>query len=147
MIPFTGLADKKVALFGNLRWILLTLIIFALIPKTFASQRTEKIPIKKAGIWMKEHGPGTPVIMTQGKLGKRISFYADGTFLEIPHNHQDLFKAARENRVKFLAINEKDYEEHYPGLIQSLNPEHFKKEVVIGNSSGRYVIRIYSVRN
>lgn len=140
------LTATKGVIFRNLQWILLTLIIFALIPKTISSQRTEKVPIKKAGIWIKEHGPRNPVIMTQGKLGKRIAFYADGTFLEIPRN-QELFEVARENRVKFLAINEKDYEKLYPDLIRALNPERFKEEVVIGKPSGRYVIRIYSVRH
>lgn len=141
------LVDTRAALLGNLRWILLGLFILALLPKTISSQRTEKLPIKKAGIWMKEHGPKNPVIMSQRGLGGRIAFYADGTSVEIPHNQKNLFEAATKNRVKFLAINEKNSEMRYPGLLDSLNPEQFKEEVVIGNPSRRYVIRIYSVRN
>lgn len=140
------LAPKKGFIIKNLHWVLLTLIVFSLIPKTIASQRTEKVPIKKAGLWIKGHGPRNPVIMTQRKLGSRIAFYADGTFLEIPRN-QEPFEAARENGVTFLAINEKEHDKFYTGLIQSINPEQFKEEVIIGKPSGSYVIRIYSVRN
>ncbi|MFX0197386.1 MAG: ArnT family glycosyltransferase, partial [Candidatus Hodarchaeota archaeon] len=129
----------------NFRWVLLILIVFALLPKTLASQRSGKVPLKEAGIWLKEHGPSNPVIMGQGESGRRIAFYSDGTFLEIPFT-QDLFEYAKEKRVDFLAVNEKRIEQAYPGLIGTLDPENFREEVIIGKSLGSYVIRIYSVR-
>jgi 4-amino-4-deoxy-L-arabinose transferase-like glycosyltransferase len=138
-------SQKCGAGFRNMRWILLILIVLALLPKTLAPQRVEKVPIKEAGIWIKEHGARNPVVMTQGRL-VRIAFYADGTFLEVPKD-QDLFEYAKKNRVNFLAINEKDIERSHPNLIHSLDSEQFREEVVIGKSSGSYVIRIYSVRS
>ena len=137
--------DKKGVSLRNMRWILLILIVLALLPKTLAPQRVEKIPIKEAGRWIGEHGPRDPVIMAHGGLA-RIAFYADGSFLEIPRN-QDLYEYAKEKQVDFLAINEKDIERSHQNLIHSLNPEQFKEEVVIGKSSGFYVIRIYSVKS
>lgn len=137
--------DNRGAVSRNMQWILLILIVLALLPKTLAPQRVEKIPIKEAGIWIGEHGPRDPVIMGHGSLA-RIAFYADGSFLEAPKG-QDLFEYARENRVNFLAINEKEIERSHPYLIHSLSPEQFKEEIVIGKSSGPYVIRIYSVKN
>jgi hypothetical protein len=137
--------DKRGAVLRNMQWILLILIVLALLPKTLAPKRVEKIPIKEAGIWVGEHGPRDPVIMAQGGLA-RIAFYADGRFLEVPRG-QDLFEYAKKNRVNILAINEKDIERSHPNLIHSLSPEQFKEEVVIGKSSGPYVIRIYSVKN
>ena len=141
----TKSCHKGNAGFRNMRWILLILIVLALLPKTLAPQRVEKVPLKKAGIWIKEHGTGNPVVMTQGKL-IRIVFYADGRFVEVPQD-QDLFEYAKKNRVNFLAINEKDIEGVHPNLIHSLDSEQFKEEVVIGKSSGPYVIRIYSVKS
>ena len=138
-------SQKSGAGFRNMRWILLILIVLALLPKTLAPQRVEKIPIKEAGIWIKEHGVRNPVVMTQGKL-VRIAFYADGRFVEVPKD-QDLFEYAKKNRVDFLVINEKDIEGAHPNLIHSLHSEQFKEEVVIGKSSGPYVIRIYSVKS
>ncbi len=137
--------EKRGAGLRNMRWILLILIVLALLPKTLAPQRVEKIPIKEAGIWIGTHGPRDPVIMGHGGLA-RIAFYADGRFVEVPKD-QDLFEYAKKNRVDFLAINEKDIEQSIPSLIHSLDPEQFKEEVVIGKSSGSYVIRIYSVRS
>jgi len=141
----TGSKDKRGVSSRNMRWVLLIVIILALLPKTLAPQRAEKIPVKEAGRWIGEHGPRAPVIMAHGGLA-RIAFYADGTFLEAPKD-QDLFEYAKKNRVNFLAINEKDIEQSHPNLIHSLDPEQFKEEVVIGESSGSYVIRIYSVES
>ena len=141
----TKSSDKRGARLRNMRWILLILIVLALLPKTLAPQRVEKIPIKEAGIWIGEHGPREPVIMGQGGLA-RIAFYADGTFLEVPRD-KDLFEYAKKNRVNFLAINEKDIEQSHPHLMYSIDPEQFKEEAVIGKSSGPYVIRIYSVKS
>ncbi len=134
----------RVALFRHLRWVLLGSIVFILLPKTLASQRFEKVPLKEAGIWMREHGPTNPVVMVQGKM-RRIVFYANGVFLEIPRN-EDLLEFVKKNHVDFLAINEKDIEKSNPGLIHSLDPEYFNEEVVVGKSSERYVIRIYAVK-
>ena len=135
----------RLASFRYLGWPLLVLIVLTLLPKTLVSQRVEKIPIKEAGIWMKEHGPTNPVIMGQGQL-VRIAFYADGTFLQVPRD-QDLFEYAKKNQVNFLAVKEKNIEKTHPGLSPSLNPEHFKEEVAVGRPSGPYLIRIYSVKN
>lgn len=129
----------------NSGWFLMILIVLLLLPMTLASQRAEKIPIKKAGIWIREHGPKNPLIMAEDDLA-RIAFYADGIFIGIPRN-QDPFDYARGKKVNFIAINEKDIDRAYPGLKQSLNLGYFKEEIVIGKSSGPYVIRIYSIRN
>ncbi len=134
----------RVALFRYLQWILLGSIVLILLPKTLASQRFEKLPIKEAGIWMREHGPANPVVMAQGEM-RRTVFYADGVFSEIPRN-EDLLEFVKKNHVDFLAINEKNIEKSNPGLIHSLDPEYFHEEVVVGKSSERYVIRIYSVK-
>ena len=137
--------DGRGAGLRNIHWILLVVIILALLPKTLAPQRAEKIPIKEAGRWIGAHGPKAPVIMAHGGLA-RIAFYADGAFLEVPKG-QDLFEYAKRNRVNFLAINEKDIDRSHANLVNSIDPDHFKEEVVIGEHSGSYVIRIYSVES
>lgn len=130
--------------FRSVGWVLMILIVFLLLPQTLASQRAEKISIKEAGIWIREHAPKDPVIMGQDNLG-RIAFYANGVFLGLPRN-QDLFDYAKKNRVNFMAVDEKDIEQSHPGLMQSLNPERFKEEVVIRKSSPNSTIKIYSVK-
>ncbi len=137
--------DGRGAGLRNIHWVLLIVIILALLPKTLAPQRAEKIPIKEAGRWIAAHGPRAPVIMAHGGLA-RIAFYADGTFLEVPRD-QDLFEYAKRNRVNFLAINEKDIDQSHANLVNSIDSGHFKEEVVIGEHSGSYVIRIYSVES
>jgi hypothetical protein len=117
--------------FMNMRWILLILVVLALLPKPLAPQRAEKIPIKEAGIWIKEHGARNPVVMTKGRLA-RIAFYADGPFLEVPKD-QDLFEYARKNRVDFLAINEKDIEESHPYLFGEKLRYSGEQTVVFGH--------------
>jgi hypothetical protein len=139
------LKDRKSVGLRNIHWILLIVIVLGLLPKTLAPRRVEKIPLKEAGRWIGAHGPRDPVIMAPGGLA-RVAFYADGTLVEVPRN-EDLFEYARKNRVNFLAINEKDIKQSHLSLIHSLDPEQFKEEVVIGESSGPYVIRIYSVRS
>ncbi len=134
---------KKTANLKRLRWALVGVIVFALLPKTLASQRIEKMPIRQAGVWIKENGPKNPTVVGQGDLA-RIGFYAEGTFFEIPRD-QELNQFLRQRRVDFLAINQRDIANTHPGLIDSLDSERFKREVVFGVASGPYVITIYSV--
>jgi hypothetical protein len=131
--------------FRYLQWALVVLIVFILLPKALASQRAEKIPMKEAGIWIREHGSENPVIIGQRQLVWRIAFYADGTFIEIPGDH-DLFEYAEENQAHFLVVNEKDREKNHPRLNHSINPEHFQEEVEIGDPSGFYLIKIYAIK-
>ena len=137
--------DKVNVFLRNTGWFLMILIVLFLLPKTLSPQRVEKIPLKEAGIWIKEHGPKDPVIMAHNDL-RRIAFYANGIFLEILRN-QDLVNYPEEKRVNFLVINEKDIEKYHPGLVKSLNPNYFKEEIVIGKSSGSYFIKVYSMKH
>jgi 4-amino-4-deoxy-L-arabinose transferase-like glycosyltransferase len=132
--------------FRYLQWALVVLIVFVLLPKALASQRAEKIPMKEAGIWIKEHGPKNPVIIGQKHLVWRVAFYANGTSIEMPSDH-DLLKYAKEKRVNFLVVNEKKIDNSHLGLNRSFNPDYFKEEVEIGNPSGSYLIKIYSFKN
>jgi len=128
----------------SVHWVLLILVILVLLPKTLTSQRADKIPLKEAGIWIKEHGPRDPVIMGEGRL-VHVAFYGEGTFLELSRN-QDPYVYAKEKQVDFLIVNEKGIERSHPDLIRSLTSDHFCEEVVIGEPSGDYVIRIYSLK-
>ena len=128
----------------NVGWFLMFLIALLLLPQTLAPQRAEKILLKEAGIWIRQHGPKDPVVMTPNHL-RRIAFYANGIFLEIPGN-QDLAKYAKEKRVDFLAVDKKDIEQDPLTLLESLKPEHFREEVVIGKPSEPYEIKVYSMK-
>ncbi len=140
------LARAKFVGFRYLKWALLVLIVFTLVPKALASQRAEKIPIKEAGIWIREHGPKNPVIIGQLKLVWRVAFYANGTSIEMPSDH-DLLEYAKEKRVNFLVVNEKKIDNSHLDLNRSFNPDYFKEEVEIGNPSESYLIKIYSFKN
>ncbi|NIM98592.1 MAG: hypothetical protein GTO24_11085 [candidate division Zixibacteria bacterium] len=144
---FQAAKFKGESLFGlkYLRWALVVAIVVALLPKTLASQRIDKIPIREAGIWIKENGPENPVVMGQDGLA-RVGFYAEGTFIGIPRN-QDLIEFSKKRKVDFLALNQKDIENTRRGLTRFLDSEHFKEEIAFGTASGPYLIRIYSVRN
>ena len=74
-------------------------------------------------------------------------FKKKGRKIYLADEGKTLFEYAKKNRVDFLVINEKDIEGAHPNLVHSLDSEQFKEEVVIGKSSGPYVIRIYSVNN
>lgn len=145
IFPIEKLTRPRIAGMTSIEWALVILIILALLPKTLASQRFEKRPIREAGVWIKENGPKSPVVMCQGGLA-RVAFYADGTFLEIPRD-QDLFEYAKKSQATFLALNEKSIEKTHPGLIHALDQNQFREEITIGESSGPYVIRIYSVKD
>jgi hypothetical protein len=142
--PFRKLNDKGNMFLRNMGWFLMVLIILIFLPKTLTPQRVEKIPLKETGIWIREHGPKDPVIMAPDGL-RRIAFYANGVFLGIPRN-QDLAKYVQEKQVDFLAVNIKDIGQYYPGLLASADSEYFREEVVFGNPTGPYEIKVYSVK-
>jgi 4-amino-4-deoxy-L-arabinose transferase-like glycosyltransferase len=129
----------------DLRWVLVCLVVLALVPKTLAPQRAEKVPIKKAGLWMRDHGPRGPIVMTQGQL-RRAVFYANGVFVAIPGD-EDLVAYAKERAVDFLAFNEKSIGLSHPGLLRSVDSGHFQEVGVFGQPSGTYVIRVFTVKN
>ena len=128
----------------HVQWVLLILAVLVLLPKTLAPQRADKIPLKEAGIWIREHGPRDPVIMGEGQL-VHVAFYGEGTFLDLPRN-EDAYVYAKEKKVDFLVVNEKGIERSYPDLIRWLTADHFREEAVIGKPSGDYVIKIYSLK-
>jgi hypothetical protein len=130
--------------YRQVRSVLLIVVILILLPKTLTSHRADKIPLKEAGVWIKEHGPRDPVIMGDGQL-VYVAFYGEGTFVELPQN-QDPYLYAKERQVDFLIVNDKDMERLHPDLIRSLTADHFREEAVIGEPSGDYVIRIYSLK-
>lgn len=98
------------------------IIIFCIIaamtlPKALKTRRGDKAIRKEAGLWLKQHHPGTMTLVTDRLI---ISLYADTNGLELPKNiyeYDDILYFARSNGADYLAVTEN---------IEEKSPEFFR---------------------
>ena len=83
--------------------IILCMTIAILLPKTLKHQRSDKIWIKKAGIWITKNGPSNPKIMSSDP---RVAYYAGGVNIAtLPgKTFQEIEGLAQKERVDFVVL-------------------------------------------
>ncbi|KPJ57791.1 MAG: hypothetical protein AMS15_09625 [Planctomycetes bacterium DG_23] len=90
-------------------------VLIAMLPKIGRHQRTGKILLKEAGLWLEETGPPEPVIV--GDL-PRLTYYAGGKHIA-SLSYPTIVHNVRKYNADFLIL--RDYEENAP-IINSLGP-------------------------
>lgn len=102
--------------------------IATLTPKALVSQGTGKLPLKEAGIWIKEHTRiPAPVVMCNEPL---VAYYAGGSHFYLPGLGYDQFvEYVRLNKVDYLVLSEKELGQG-GGFVEQLRPEVFRRAEV-----------------
>ena len=141
-LPLAGVGfwvvQKRISFWiGNLnnKWsrflskqITLVIVIFTVLPLTvygLKPQGVDKVPLKKAALWIKEHAQKpVPIIMSNEPL---VAYYAEGKHIYIPGiSYKDFIKYVRKNRVDYLVLGEKEIKEGNL-FIKKLRPDDFRK--------------------
>ncbi len=93
----------------------LTLVI--LLPKTLRPQRSDKIWMKRAGIWIAKSSLPEPKIMSDDP---RVAHYAGGVNIAIPHGKtlQEIESLAREEGVEFVVLHGEQFGKRGPDSLQ-----------------------------
>ena len=143
--------DKlKSGLRGRLRnvWIaqllILMIIVSVLLPKTLKPQRFDKLGIKKAGQWIREHSyKPSPAILS---ASVRNAYYAGGTHVQMEHISSALSNA-RAKKVDYILITRREYRVIEKELLQFVKD----KKIVLahkfpeGNSLNKRSMLLYKV--
>jgi hypothetical protein len=108
--------------------ITLIIVIFTVLPLALYGlkpQGEDKVPLKEAALWIKEHAQKpVPIIMSNEPL---VAYYAGGKHIYIPGiSYKDFIKYVRENRVDYLVLGEKEINEGNL-FIKELRPDDFRK--------------------
>ncbi len=125
------------------RLIVIFCIIVAaiLLPKTLKPLRKGKLPLKQAGIWIKNHDTSTPRIMSKDP---RISFYADG--IHVPFSSsinecEEIISQAIKQKATYMVLpfdllknackNYKGYLNNIVQYIKKVSYKPYKRELYI----------------
>jgi len=143
--------DKlKSGLRGRLRnvWIaqllILMIIVSVLLPKTLKPQRFDKLGIKKAGQWIREHShKPSPAILSDSS---RNAYYAGGT-----HVHMGSINGAlgivQAGKVDYILITHREYMVIEKQLQQSIKDKKIALAYKFpeGNSLNKRIVLLYEV--
>jgi 4-amino-4-deoxy-L-arabinose transferase-like glycosyltransferase len=143
--------DKlKSGLRGRLRnvWIaqllILMIIVSVLLPKTLKPQRFDKLGIKKAGQWIREHSyKPSPAILS---ASVRNAYYAGGTHVQMEHISSALSNA-RAKKVDYILITHREYMVIEKQLQQSIKDKKITLACKFpeGNSLNKRIVLLYKV--
>lgn len=118
-------------------------IIIVILPKTLNPRRTDKLPRREAGIWLKGHSHPNPLIMS---AMPRVAFYAEGRHLKMPEGAcQEIINYAKLNEVDYLIVDEEKIERLSPGFIEAVDSKNLL-EVIYATSQPDNRIIVYRVR-
>jgi hypothetical protein len=97
--------------------IVLMIVVSVLLPKTLKPQRLDKLGIKKAGQWVREHSrKPLPVILG---MSPRSAYYAGGKHIQMENINETLVLARAKN-VDFILITQKEYRTIEEELLSSI---------------------------
>lgn len=99
--------------------------IAILAPKALVSQGADKLPLKEAGLWIREHTRiSVPVVMCNEPL---VAYYAGGKHLPVPGiGYEEFVEFVGVHRVAYLVFEERDLA-RAEQFLNRLEPEKFRK--------------------
>ena len=105
--------------------LILLITVLTLAPKALKSQRADKLPLKKAAVWIHENAPNaSPVVMSNEPL---VAYYAGGRHTDIPAlTYEAFMRFVQKNQVDFLVLGEEEIREGEV-FIRQLRPENLRK--------------------
>jgi 4-amino-4-deoxy-L-arabinose transferase-like glycosyltransferase len=143
--------DKlKSGLRGRLRnvWIaqllILMIIVSVLLPKTLKPQRFDKLGIKKAGQWIREHShKPSPAILSDSS---RNAYYAGGTHVHM-ESINGAFGIVQAGKVDYILITHREYMVIEKQLQQSIKDKKIALAYKFpeGNSLNKRIVLLYEV--
>jgi hypothetical protein len=98
--------------------LLILIFILLFLGQGLSAKGGEKAVIKEAGLWLKENGYQSSVIMGP-KQFLRLAFYADGTFLEMPDSSEKAIESIRKNGVRIVTIDSCTIEQDCPDCLEN----------------------------
>ena len=79
-------------------------------------KRTDKFIQKEIGLWLSGNGYQGSVIMGPKNL-RRLAFYADGKFLEMPDLWEKVVDSIQRDEVKIVVIDSCTIDQDCPGFL------------------------------
>ena len=122
--------------------VMVALTMAIMLPKTLKPQGSDKIWVKKAGIWIAKNGPLNPKIMSSDS---RIAYYAEGVHIAtLPRKaFHEIERLAQKERVDFVVLKSDqvrmDRSDSSLGGLKTLNIVH-----QLADERGRKIL-IYNV--
>jgi hypothetical protein len=113
--------------------ILTFLLILIFLSQGLGGKGKEKTTIKEAGLWLKESGYQSSVIMGPKKF-LRLAFYADGKFVEMPDSWEKAIESIRKNGVRIVVVDSCTIGQDCPAFLENWSQaglfqvKAFKKE-------------------
>ena len=90
--------------------------IIVFLAQGISFKRTGKFIQKEIGLWLNDKGYQGSVIMGPKQL-RRLAFYANGTFVDMPDSWEKVFQGIRENGVKIVVVDSCTIEQDCPGFL------------------------------
>jgi len=105
---------------------LVALIFIVFLPVLLNPYRVEKLGRKAVGLWIKNQEIWKPLIMTDAQ---QIAYYAEGELLTMDKlNYESHIREARAKGIKYIVVEEKNIEKHYPCLIELVGKDFILQE-------------------
>jgi hypothetical protein len=124
--------------------ILTILLIIIFLAHGISFRRTEKFSQKEIGLWLKKKGYQGSVIMGSNKF-LRLTFYADGKYLELPDLWGKMIDSIHQNEVKIVVIDSCTIEQDCPGFLDNWPRAGLYPLQEIKGEGEKCVIKIYGV--
>jgi 4-amino-4-deoxy-L-arabinose transferase-like glycosyltransferase len=107
---------------------LVFIIIVLILPKTLSSYRSDKIGLKRMGIYLKELGYSKSKFVGQPEL-TRMAFYADSDYVVLPpgRSFEETMEFMRENQVSLLLIDGRTIQSYSKDLMDGLSRLNLEK--------------------
>ena len=96
--------------------LILMIVVCVLLPKTLKPQRLDKLGIKKAGLWVREHSDKSPVILG---MSPRNAYYAGGKHIQMDSINGALVYARAKN-VDYILITSREFKVIEKEILQSI---------------------------
>ncbi len=124
--------------------VLLVVVVCVLLPKTLKPQRFDKLGIKKAGQWVREHSQrASPAVLS---TSARSAYYAGGKHVQM-EGISGALELARAKKADYILITQRDYDVIKTGLLRSIKD----KKIALAykypeeDSLNRHIILLYKV--
>jgi hypothetical protein len=96
--------------------ILTVLLVIIFLLQGISFKRTDKFIQKEIGLWLRGNGYQGSVIMGPKNL-RRLAFYADGKFLEMPDLWEKVVDSIQRDEVKIVVIDSCTIDQDCPGFL------------------------------
>jgi hypothetical protein len=124
--------------------ILTFLLILIFLSQGLGGKGKEKTTIKEAGLWLKDNGYHGSVVMGPKKF-LRLTFYADGKFVEMPNSWEKAMESIRKNGVRIVIVDSCTVEQDCPSCLANWSTGGFRLVREIKEVGRNCFLQMYNV--